>query len=146
MLDQSALIDSKIEDNGVILVSNEGKDWVLTRRFWPFPAGTNTSPGAAEGVKGSPHNSANFGWYGGPGAGSTSPGGKKVVQSVGLAHDKSHSDYSQLLRYWRPASLTIDGVSVDAETALADPATSALLQDEGGTLPGIKHPDLEGVA
>lgn len=151
MVEQSATLDSKIADDGVALVANEGKDWVLTRRWWTPPEGTGIEkPEGTCSPKGtvppwcSRHNSANFGWYG---AGtSQSPGGEQVIQSIGLAHDKSHTDYSQLLRYVRTDSVTIDGASVDLEQALADPALSSALQDEGGTLPGIKHPDFEGIA
>jgi hypothetical protein len=66
----------------------------------------------------------------------------KVIQSVGLAHDMGHTDYSQLLRFVRPDSLTIDGSSYGYAEALADPSLSNVIQDEGGTLPAARHPDL----
>lgn len=118
------------------LVANEGKDWVVTRRFWMPPAGLG--PGNK-----SPHNSANFGWYYDPPSGtSKSPGGASVVQSIGMVHDMNHADYSQLLRFLKPDSLTIDGQPWDWATALADPTVSKYIQDEGGTMPGARHPDL----
>jgi hypothetical protein len=125
MYDQSADIASRVTSDGKI--SNEGKDWVLTPRFW------DPNEGALR------HHSANFGWYGGK---STSPGGRKVVQSVGLMHDMGHTDYSQLLRFVRPDSLVIDGQSWDYAAALADPSVSSVLHDEPGIIPGARHPDL----
>lgn len=132
MYEQSNILEGKVA-GAQGLVANEGKDWVLTRRFWVPPAGTN------DGSK-SVHNSANFGWYG---AGtSKSPGGVQVIQSVGLVHDMNHADYSQLLRFMKPDSLTIDGVPWDYGVALADPTVSKYIQDEGGTVPAARHPDL----
>jgi len=139
MIDQSAKLDQAVANAGGAqgIVSNEGKDWILTRRYWESLG----VPGwnLPEGGLGSKHNGANFGWY--PG-GSKSPGGLSVVQSVGLAHDKHHVDYSQLLRFMHPDSLLVDHVSRNLGQVLADPALSSLLQDEGGILPGTRHPDL----
>lgn len=117
---------------------NLGKDWVLTTRTHLPPAGSGIEK--PEGQRGSRHNSANFGWY--APSRSRSPGGESVIQSVGLAHDMGHTDYSQLLRFVKRGSVTIDGRPVDLAAALADPALSALLQDEGGVLPSDRHPDL----
>lgn len=135
MIEQSALIDSKVADAGG-LVANEGKDWVITRRFWLPPQGTGVEK--PHGVPGSRHNSANFGWYGGT---SKSPGGVAVTQSVGLVHDRSHADYSQLWRGMLPGVI-VDGVPMTAASVLADPTLSYLLNDEGGTVPAARHPDL----
>lgn len=133
MYDQSADLLARTDGGSGGLLSNLGKDWVVTRRFWVPPAGT----GSAALV----HHSANFGWYA-PGTGSVSPGQVSVIQSVGLTHDMGHTDYSQLIRLLDPTSLTIDGQARDWGAALADPALSALLQDEGGTIPSPRHPDL----
>jgi putative peptidoglycan binding protein len=140
MYEQSNDIAQKLAQKGDSggIVANEGKDWVLTRRFWNPPAGVNPST-AGQGATGSPHNAANFGWY--PG-GSKSPGGEPLIQSVGLAHERTFTDYSQLLRFVKPDSLTIDGVPYDYAAALSDPALSGIIQDEGGTLPAARHPDL----
>lgn len=140
ILEQSAKIDQKVGSAGG-LVSNEGKDWIITRRNWTTQQGGTNPVETPEGTKSSRHNGANFGWYYGPAA-SKSPGGMPVIQSVGLAHNRQHADYSQLLRFVNPESLFIDGMRRNWAAALADPAVSHLLQDEGGTLPGARHPDL----
>lgn len=132
MVEQSGYIDKAVGSTDE-LVSNEGKDWVITRRFWVPPQGTGNA--------GQVHNSANFGWYL-PSSKSTSPGGMHVIQSVGLTHNRAHTDYSQLLRFVQPDSLLIDGKLHKWADVLADPALSALIQDEGGTVPSSRHPDL----
>lgn len=137
MYDQSNQINAKVAAAGDTgLVANEGKDWVITRRFWNPPEGTGVENG--EGNSGSRHNGANFGWY--PG-GSKTPGGLPVIQSVGLAHEKAFTDYSQLLRFMLP-TVTVDGTPMTSAEVLADPALSYLLNDEGGIVPGTRHPDL----
>jgi hypothetical protein len=138
MIEQSAAIDAKVGSEPG-LIANEGKDLVLTRRNWPPLMGTGVD--APPGTKGSMHNGANFGWYLSSSP-SKSPGGEPVIQSVGLAHSMNHVDYSQLVRLAKRGSLTIDGAPVPIASALADPATSPLLQDEGGTIPSDRHPDL----
>jgi hypothetical protein len=125
MYDQSAILDWKVAGRPG-LVSGEGKDWIVSRRTWLEPAKA--------------HNAVNFGGYG-TGSGK-SPGGLRVAQSIGLAHNMGHTDYSQLLRFVKLGSLTIDGEAYDWGQALADPALSGLLQDEGGTIPSPRHPDL----
>ncbi|MDM7992352.1 MAG: hypothetical protein QUS11_03490 [Candidatus Fermentibacter sp.] len=138
MIQQSAALAAAVAGRDE-LKSNLGKDWILTRRNWPAPAGTGEDLPA--GQKGSRRNGANFGWYL-PNAPSRSPGGERVIQSIGLAHDFGHTDYSQLLRYVKRDSITVDGQPVGYATALADPVLSPLLQDEGGILPSDRHPDL----
>lgn len=105
--------------------ANEGKDWIISRRMWTDPPSTV-------------HNGPNFGWY--PG-GSKSPGGASVIQSVGMTHGMNHADYSQLVRLMLP-TVEIDGVPHGIAEVLADPSRSHLLQDEGGTFPKPRHPDL----
>jgi hypothetical protein len=139
MLEQGALINADV-GNAQGLVTNEGKDWVLTRRWWPPPEGTNDKPTLGEGLLGSPRNAANFGWY--RSSASKSPGGVSVVQSVGLAHNKKHVDYSQLVRFVKLSPVTIDGTDYSLAEALSNPALSGALQDEGGTIPQPRHPDL----
>jgi hypothetical protein len=142
MVQQSAALDAaaaQAGDDGTKLVDNLGKDWTLTRRNWLPPAGTGVEKPA--GQSGSRHNGANFGWYL-AGSGSHSPGGAPVIQSVGLRHDMNHADYSQLLRYVKSDSIAIDGAPISYAAALADPAISPLIQDEGGTLSSDRHPDL----
>jgi hypothetical protein len=140
MLQYSGLIDGQLSGASALgLVSNEGKDWVLSRRFFLPPAGTGVEK--PQGQKGSRHNSANFGWYGGAAAGSSSPGGLKVIQSIGLTHDRAHVDYSQLLRLMKDP-IIVDGQTRTIADVLADPAVSCVLQDEGGVIPAPRHPDL----
>ncbi len=118
MYDQSAALDASAAGSAGGMVANEGKDWVISRRFW-------TDPDPAK-----RHHSANYGFYPGP------------IQKIGLAHNMGHTDYSQLLRFVRRGSLEIDGAPVAWDAALADPGLSGLLQDEGGTIPSSRHPDL----
>lgn len=140
LLDQGKQLDSKVgSESG--LVSNEGKDWVLTRRWWPPPEGVNDKPKAPEGAIGSPHNAANFGFYSASSS-SKSPGGMGVKQSIGLVHNRKHVDYSQMARFVKLYPVTIDGQDYSLADALADPALSGALQDEGGTIPAVRHPDL----
>lgn len=127
MIEQSNWIESKALGHGG-LVSNEGKDWVLTCRWW-----SSAEPAWKR------HNSANFGGY--PGT-LKSPGGKSVVQSVGLTHDRfPFVDYSQLVRLMLPTVL-IDGVPHDIAEVLADPNLAPLISDEACTMPKPRHPDL----
>lgn len=145
MREYAAMIETKIaaSSNPSGTIGNEGKAWVITRRNWTPPQGiADNSKG--EGQLGSPHNGANFGWYTGktkqPGPGA-SPGGMEVLQSIGLAHDRHHADYSQLIYFVQPDCF-VDGVKTNVEAVLADPERSFLLQDEGGTIPKLRHPDL----
>lgn len=124
MVEQSNLIEAKVAGHGG-LTANEGKDWVLTRRYW-------TGDSTPEGTKGSKHNGANYGYYLGPG---------KVIQNIGMAHGKNHRDYSQLVRLMQP-TVEIDGVPHGIAEVLADPDLVGLLSDEQGTFPQARHPDL----
>lgn len=139
MYDQSNILEQKVGGSGG-LVANEGKDWILTRHFWQPPEGLGPTIDPATKKPRSIHNSANYGWYGGT---SKTPANEAlVIQGVGMAHDMSHSDYSQLQRFVQSGSLTIDGVPWDWGAALADPTVSKYIQDEGGTIPSPRHPDL----
>lgn len=73
-LKHSAAVDAKIAGR-TGLASTVGKDWVLTNR-----------------LVGHADKSANYGWHD-PGAQYTSPGGIKLWQPLGLAHDRWHVDY-----------------------------------------------------
>lgn len=139
MIEQSAKVEQKVGGDGGI-IANEGKDWVLTRRFWTPPEGSGVE--TPQGTKSSRHNSANFGLYM-PGPGwSKSPGGADVIQSIGLAHERSFVDYSQLVR-GMASNIVVDGQNTTAAAVLSDPALAPLLSDEVGyTLPATRHPDL----
>lgn len=136
MYDQSAYLEKLVGGFDSGFVVNEGKDWVQTRHYWDPPQGLGPTSS-----KGSIHNHANFGWYYPPST-SHSPGGVPVIQSIGETHAPGFTDYSQLWRFVRANSLTIDGVAWDWGAALADPTVSKYIQDEGGTIPSPRHPDL----
>jgi len=78
-LKHSAAVDKKIAGRAG-LASTVGKDWVLSNR-----------------LVGKPDKSANYGWQD-PSAAYTSPGGIKLWQNLGTAHDRWHVDYSQVVR------------------------------------------------
>lgn len=125
MFEQSAYLEQRAGGSTGI-TGNEGKDWILTKRFW-------TGPDTPEGTKSSRHNSSNYGWY-------LSPSSTAVIQSNGMAHDKNHADYSQLLRFMQ-STVIVDGSPMQMQQVLSDPVLSALVSDEG-PLPATRHPDL----
>lgn len=136
--EQSDALEAAVGGEAPGIVANEGKQWVITRRHFPG-AGSSEEK---QGIKGSRHNAANFGWHGGlPGVKVyTSPGGQPVVQPVGLAHDRLHVDYSQLVMLMGAVSL-LDGVPTATAKIAADEKLAALISDEG-PLPDLRHPDL----
>lgn len=89
------------------LVSTVGKDWVITNK-----------------LKGHPDRAANYGWHD-----KRAPNGK-LWQTVGLAHNRFHVDYSQVLRLVR-REVVVDGAPRDIVDVLRDPTLSALLSSEG---------------
>lgn len=89
------------------LLANVGKHWVLTNR-----------------LVGRPYRAANYGLFD-----TRSPNGK-VWQTVGLAHDTEHTDYSQTL-VLVARGCTLDGASADLHEIMKDPATAPLVSDEG---------------
>lgn len=140
MVDQAKLIEEAVARAGTGesgIVSNEGKDWVITSRNWLPPEGTGVQK--AHKVAGSWHNGANFGWYQ-KGAASSSPGGERVRQSIGLVHGRDHTDYSQLIRLAGKTAV-VDGKEMLLEDVARDPALYKLVSDEM-LLPALRHPDL----
>jgi N-acetyl-anhydromuramyl-L-alanine amidase AmpD len=89
------------------LVSTVGKDWVITDK-----------------LKGHPDRAANYGWHD-----KRAPNGK-LWQGVGLAHNRFHVDYSQVLRLVR-RTLVVDGVERDIVDVLRDSTLSVLISGEG---------------
>jgi hypothetical protein len=89
------------------LVATVGKDWVVTNR-----------------LEGRPDRAANYGWHD-PHA----PNGK-LWQPLGLAHNRSHVDYSQTVRLVK-RTVRVDGVERDLVDVLADPALAGLVSNEG---------------
>lgn len=117
MVEQSRLVDEQLRKARATIpktpvVSGQCKDFVLSARLNSAPLDT----------------SANFGWHD-PNAGLRSPSGLAVLQSVGLAHDRWHSDYSQGGRLMR--KLRINGQLVPIPTALIDPTNHVIISDEG---------------
>jgi hypothetical protein len=102
------------------LVRNVGKDWVLTNR-----------------LVGQPDKAANYGWFTKVGTfqlGSGLPG----LQPLGLAHNRLHVDYSQVLCLVR-RDLTVDGCQCDLDDILRSPDLWPLVSDEG-PLEIVRHP------
>lgn len=138
MREQSALLQAKTGNAGG-LIANEGKHWVVTARNWTPPQGTGVEK--PQGSLSSRHNGANYGWYA-DNATSVGPGGLKVFQSVGLAHDRNHRDYSQLVVLAMNPCI-VDGFPTTLDAVIRDPVLSALISDEG-PLPAMTHPDYLG--
>jgi hypothetical protein len=140
MAEYSAILAAELARHGSDgtkgLVANEGKHWVITARNWLPPEGSGVE--LAEGKKGSRHNGANYGWYAAA-APSKGPGGERVFQPIGLAHSRSHADYSQVVQLMGRTMLVDDAVR-DAFDVIRDPELCHLLSDEG-PLPSLRHPD-----
>lgn len=140
MGDYSATLDKLVPQDVTSLpdslVSNEGKDWVITKRFWADNIGQKQYvPGDSKSLW-----AANYGWLSDK-ADKTNQVGKKLYQPVGLAHNFGHTDYSQALRLtglYGVLSGKRNGL-VHIGSLLRDPTLSKLLSYEG-TLPSWKHP------
>lgn len=133
-IEQSKALDQLVPADDAGLVANEGKHWVNGQRLYQNTLGS-ANWNAPEGVLGSRHNGPNYGW--------NQKGSGKPLQGFGLAHDMSHSDYSQMLVFMS-RTVVVDGVDIDAAEVLKDPHISDLLSDEG-PLPSAIHPDLIGI-
>lgn len=129
MIEYSKTLDALVPVDSRALTSNEGKHWVVSARFW-----NDKDP-----AKRYPPNkrSANYGWWdkGAP--------SKRFIgnmwQTVGLAHDWKHVDYSQQLQFMAPM-MNIEGVGkMHVGDVLADTKLAPLLSDEG-PLPSWAHP------
>lgn len=97
------------------LVSSVGKDWVLTNR-----------------LAGRPKNAANYGWH------DRSSPNKRVWQPVGLAHDRFHVDYSQVVRLVC-RTVCVDGQELPLDDVLRSPELAPLVSSEG-PLKIVRHP------
>lgn len=119
MVSHSRLVDSRIGWQQCS-VSTVGKDWVLTNR-----------------LVGKPDKAANYGWHV-PHGSYVGPGGLPVLQPLGLAHNRYHVDYSQVLRMvnrW----VCVNGKDMLLEDLLTDPELAPLASDEG-TMKIVRHP------
>lgn len=114
-------IDDRVRDGtDPSLVSTVGKDWVLTNR-----------------LEGKPDKAANYGWHVSAGQ-FKGPGGLSVLQPLGLAHNRFHVDYSQVLRLvnrW----VRLDGTTLFLEDLLQYPSLAPLASDEG-VMRVVRHP------
>jgi len=111
MIQHSRAVDAKLAGNSG-LACTIGKDWVLSNK-----------------LVNAPDKSANYGWHD-PAAKYTSPGGLKLWQNLGLAHDRWHVDYSQVVRLISRNCL-LNGEPRDLMELLQDPKLSKLLSYEG---------------
>jgi hypothetical protein len=102
------------------LVRNVGKDWVLTNR-----------------LVGHPDRAANYGWFSAK-APYALGSGLRGWQPLGLAHDRFHVDYSQVLTLVRP-DVIVDGSPRDLVDVLRSPDLWGLVSDEG-PLQIVHHP------
>lgn len=105
------------------LASTVGKDWVLTNK-----------------LVGKPDSAANYGWHV-PSGKYRGPGGLAVLQPLGLAHNRQHVDYSQVLRLIH-RRVMVDGIDMLLENVLQDPELATLVSDEGA-LKVTRHPGVQ---
>lgn len=130
--------DAAVSPDEKRLVANEGKDWVVSIRFWRDLDPAKRFPAL---------RSANYGWLS-----KNAPNGY-AYQPVGLMHNFHHSDYSQQVRlvsqWWK-----VGGQSMHISQALKDPVLAPLIAsgESCGSLiycpngkadlllPAMKHP------
>jgi len=154
MVDHSAAVSAALAKAGgktgaAQLVRTVGKDWVTTERLLT-PSGAIAGPSR----KGDPTPrssteagaiaAANFGWHSSDGP-SRSPGGSQVWQSIGLAHDIGHTDYSQVVTLYAGYVTIEGGAERSVEEVLHDPALAFLLSDEvteGKACRVARHPSV----
>jgi hypothetical protein len=93
------------------LTENVGKHWVLTNR-----------------LAGAGNRAANYGWF--DASAPRASGAHRVWQTLGLAHDADHVDYSQVVRLVRRRCL-VDGDERDLLDVMCDPDLAPLASSEG---------------
>jgi len=108
------------------VICNVGKHWVLSNRL-------TSKPNAA----------ANYGWYS-KSAPYLSASGMRMWQTLGTAHNTSHTDYSQVFQPVRNV-VELDGVVLPLAEVLAHPEFWVALSDEGPLkvtrVPGVPTDD-----
>jgi hypothetical protein len=109
----AAVLRGRIDAGGC--ASTVGKDWINTNR-----------------LENRPDRAANYGWHD-PHA----PNGR-VWQTVGLAHDRNHVDYSQVLRLVDRIAY-VDGAPIDIAELASHPELHGAVSDEG-PLRVLRHP------
>jgi hypothetical protein len=104
MIDQSRDVDRLIANRSGN-PCDIGKDWVLTDKLLRTPTFQKVilADGSTGTRIGFPMVACNYGWHIQAGAKTESSvdGLERVIQGVGLAHDRSHTDYSQTARLVR---------------------------------------------
>lgn len=116
-----------IANGDVGLVSDVGKDWVLSNKLY-----------------GRDDLAANYGWHTKQKPSSSSsgpypcPGGGYMWQTLGTAHNPKHVDYSQVIRFMSTKAI-VDGRRMDFIDLASDPDLCALVSYEG-PLKVFRHP------
>lgn len=132
MVIHSDRVSKKLGPNAEGLKSNVGKDWVMTNRFWESPQ--------AHGIPNPKKRSANYGWYAKTATSTNIPRTLRLYQSIGLKHELSYKDYSQVVRLMGRRCV-IDGDEWDICEAMTNPALAPLFSDEGALM-SCRHPGL----
>lgn len=152
MIDQSARVDRAVlaatQGQPVppgTLLANVGKHWVITQRLSETPKDPFCHIGASNMPVPSPRDrAANYGWHfiGDTSVAKRAPGntdtqnwmidGKKVgvEQPVGICHDISHSDYSQVIVLVKSACF-VDNEPANLQQVLLNPEYAPLANTWG---------------
>jgi N-acetyl-anhydromuramyl-L-alanine amidase AmpD len=125
MLKHSNDIEMKVTGDES-LFENGGKHWVLSNK-----------------LTAQPDHAANYGWFSNS-APYTSASGLKMWQTLGLAHNLAHVDYSQSLRAVH-ADMVVNGQTRKVAEVAADPDLWGLVSSEGplklSRYPGVPPAD-----
>ena len=109
----SERIDQKL-DGEVGLVSNTGKQWVITNRL----------------LSKSPETAANYGWFD-DSAPYVSGSGLKLWQPLSTQHNDAHTDYSQVQPILVKQRMLVDNKPMSVFDVGRDPELCGLITDEG---------------
>lgn len=141
MIAHSERVDALIGGHDDELVADVGKYWILTNKLVQRPPGARLPAGIV---------SANYGWHfkgenfqGLRGEQAVSLR-ERVIQGVGLAHDRWHTDYSQVCRLVS-AYATLNDQKVFLADVLTDPDTAHLVSNEG-VLVTTRQPAVDPIA
>lgn len=111
MLDYHQAVEKKVAGRSG-LIEVVGKHWVITNKLL-------SSPGRV----------ANYGFYSAK-APNVSASGERMWQTLGLAHNASHVDYSQVVRLVSD-TVVVDGRSMRFAEVATDPELAGLVSSEG---------------
>jgi hypothetical protein len=123
MIKHSQSVDKQI-GNSAGLASTVGKHWVLDKQLENNPSkacnyGWHFDGPAFQGMKGFPASSVVI-----------SRGNYRVIQPNAIAHDRLHSDYSQVCQLVSQ-TIWIDGVESRFSDAIKDPSISRFFSHQG---------------